>query len=167
MARTCSVCNHPQVDQINLECIEGRGSAEIAGRYGIAKPVMDHHRTAGHASRAVTRAILDTQATTLPEFAAVAITNKLYRLQELDWLYRRVKAEIEAKQVGELDPQLIRSAESVLRTSQQALGQWTPDGGAEANATRQLAQSIVIHAAITGGVADQLPKTIQPPSDES
>lgn len=39
----CSVCSHPQIDEINKELLESRSVRDIAGRYDLTKSSVDRH----------------------------------------------------------------------------------------------------------------------------
>jgi hypothetical protein len=71
-------------------------------------------------------------------------------VQELDYLYKRVRDEIESQDKGKLDGKMVAQAVNILGQAAKELGQWAPDGGDQASATKMLAQSIVIHALAKG-----------------
>lgn len=146
MGLRCFVCQHKDVDAINLACVEGVGSKDIAKTFGISQSNIDHHRKSGHAARAITAQVLAAHNGPLSELAQVAIASKTYRVRALDELFIRVRGEIAEQPTGALDPKLVREAVGILSTAAKEMGEWKPDGGEKADATRQLAQSVVIHA---------------------
>jgi len=143
----CAVCKDRRIDAINLACVEGQGTQAIAKDFGISRTLIEHHRASGHAARAITKAVLDAHSGPMSDFANICIANKLRRVQELDVLYFRLKEEISAQTVGNLDPKLVREAVGLLATAAKEMGEWRPDGGEQSDAATKLAQSIVIHAA--------------------
>ncbi|NBW07836.1 MAG: hypothetical protein EBR82_07395 [Caulobacteraceae bacterium] len=144
------VCKDKKADAINIRIMEGVGNHAIAEEFGVTVASVAHHRTAGHANRDITRQVLDAQGGPLSEFAQVAIATKLRRVRELDYLYKRVRDEIESQDKGKLDGKMVAQAVNILGQAAKELGQWAPDGGDQAAATKMLAQSIVIHALAKG-----------------
>jgi len=153
MARSCVVCRHPQVDQVNLDCQVGMGTQQIAQNYGLDRASIDHHRKSGHAEKAITSQVLQAASgAQLSQLATIAIASKVNRVRVLDDLLNRTMEEIHFKKVGELNPKLMDSARSLLESAAKEMGEWKPDGGEKAEATAKLAQSIVIHGAAIAGV---------------
>lgn len=84
MASRCQACKHPQVDEINRDCLDGVSNHHIAGRYGLTKAVVDNHRSSGHAARAMTAQVLAAgQSGVLAPLAAREIALKAARIDRL------------------------------------------------------------------------------------
>jgi transposase len=43
MPRTCSICKHKQLEQINKELINGTSYRAISGRFGVSKSSLERH----------------------------------------------------------------------------------------------------------------------------
>lgn len=44
MPRRCSVCEHPQVEAINVALVNGDALRDVAGRYGLSKTALHRHK---------------------------------------------------------------------------------------------------------------------------
>lgn len=140
------------MDVINRKVLEGVGTTQICQDHGdMTLGELNNHRASGHAGKALTAMVLDAHHGPLSDFAQYAIASKLHRVARLDGLLTRVMAEMDSQKIGELDPKLVKEAVSLLTTASKEMGEWKPDGGEKAEATAQLAQSIVIHAAVQAG----------------
>lgn len=196
MARSCSVCRHEEVNNINTMILEGVGTKGILdyckGKgYPLSMAELINHRTSGHASRELTRQVLGAAQGPLSELAKVAIASKVLRVRKLDDLILKFEEVFEqraqayghlpggntglvglrlktigqganAREIEEsfVDSNLIAEYRAVLEQAAKECGEWKPDGGEKAEATAQLAQSIVIHAAVEAQKLDQKVKTL-------
>lgn len=114
---------------------------------------LNGHRKAGHAGKGITAMVLAAGSGEIGQLARNEIAKKSVRLERLEYLYLRLHKEIEQAKVGELDPRIATAAAMMLQQAAKEMGEWRPDGGEKAEATAQLAQSIVIHAAVSSGKA--------------
>lgn len=44
MARTCTICQHPKLNEINEALVSGAAYRDIAGSYGTSKSALDRHK---------------------------------------------------------------------------------------------------------------------------
>lgn len=77
--------------------MEGVGTQAIAQTYGLSRSVVESHRTAGHAGRAVTKAVLTAQDGPLSTFASIVIANKVNRVRKLDDLVTKIEQVMQAR----------------------------------------------------------------------
>jgi hypothetical protein len=54
MPRTCTICRHPKLNEINEAVVSSVAYRDIAGRYGTSKSALDRHKP--HVSRALMKA---------------------------------------------------------------------------------------------------------------
>ena len=168
MARSCSVCRDPRVKEINIRCLEGQGTQQIAQDFGISRAMIDNHRQSGHAGKALTAMVLDAHSGPLSELHQYFIASKANRIRRLDELLRMSWEALEtqaARGKDAIDPVLIKVSKDLMESASKELGEWSPDGGKKADATAALAQSIVIHAAVAAKLHST--PSLTPNSDKS
>ncbi len=56
MALRCSVCDHPQVGEIDLALVDGGSVRDVARRFGVGRNAVHRHRKGGHISDSLVRA---------------------------------------------------------------------------------------------------------------
>jgi len=191
MAMKCPVCKHKDADLINIACMEGVGTMQIAQQYGLQTTSIDHHRRSGHPGKALTAMVLDAHNGPLSDFTRIQIASKVERMTKLQTIVDKVEQVIEerakayahlpggstglvglklriigrgiASQVVEesfFDKELAGEYRALLEQAAKEAGEWKPDGGEKADATRMLAQSIVIHASVAAQNLDQKVDTL-------
>lgn len=179
MALKCPVCRHKEINNINLACMEGVGTQQIAQDYGLERASIDHHRRSGHPAKALNALVLDAHKGPLSPFVEIQIASKVERMRKLQTIVEKVeqvlaeRAEVyshlpggstglvglKCRTIGQgaasrvveesfFDKELASEYRAILEQAAKEAGEWKPDGGDKAEATRQLAQSIVIHAAV-------------------
>ena len=56
MTRTCTVCEHPEIEEINKQLLAGGSYRDIAGQFGTSKSSLERHHKGGHILEAMTKA---------------------------------------------------------------------------------------------------------------
>jgi hypothetical protein len=191
MARSCPICRNKEVDRINIDMLDGIGTQNLAEKYRLPKSELDYHKKSGHASRALTKMVLDAHNGPLSPFVAIQIASKVERMTKLQTIVEKVEQVIReraeayshlpggstglvglklrtvgqgaaAREVEEsfFDKELAGEYRALLEQAAKEAGEWKPDGGDKADATRLLAQSIVIHASVAAQTLDSKVDTL-------
>jgi len=153
--------------------MEGVGNKQIVeDHHGMTHDALMAHRTSGHAARDLTAKVLQAGASgVLSEIAAVQISRKAYRLEQLDYAMTIVKDALDTQRAsdkGSIDAKLVAQIPILVSTAAKEMGEWRPDGGEKAESAANLARSIVIHAAAVVAAAQKdgdKPLTIDISSD--
>jgi transposase-like protein len=56
VALRCSVCDHPQVGEIDLALVDGGSVRDVARRFGVGRNAVHRHRKGGHIVESLVRA---------------------------------------------------------------------------------------------------------------
>jgi transposase-like protein len=111
VGRKCSVCNHPDRNEIDKALVTRSASMrDIAGQYGVSRSALSRHKS-NHLPRLV-------EAAKASE-AAQAVTSGVALMDELDRLLNRALAILEAAEgSGQLKValQAIREARECIKT---------------------------------------------------
>lgn len=164
MARRCVVCDDQRIEAINIRCLEGLGTQAICEEFGLSRSSVNQHRISGHAARKLTEMVIQGSTSPLSDLHQIFIAQKAFRVRRLDELLGLAWNSLKTQELGgadKVDPVLIKVSQGLLECAAKEMGEWKPDGGAKADATMQLAQSIVIHAAVSAKLSIDSDKSRQ------
>jgi hypothetical protein len=54
--RTCTICSHPELEEINKQLLNSGSYRDIAGQFGTSKSTLERHHKGGHIPEAMTKA---------------------------------------------------------------------------------------------------------------
>ncbi|GAA6745311.1 hypothetical protein Thermus71318_08120 [Thermus brockianus] len=113
VSRKCTICTHPQREEIDRELAEGRSIRDIARRYSVSRPSLHRHRT--HVQDAIQQAI---EAKVVSVGASV-----LDRIRELNREARSLLEEARSKGRYAAAVQAIGAATRLLELEAKLLGE--------------------------------------------
>lgn len=114
MPRTCSICNHPEEEAINLLLIENETFRYVSKRFGISVSALHRHKT-DHLPAAMVK------AKEVTEFAQA--DNLLDRLMSLNRTTMSILNEARQTKDNELALKAIQRAEKQLELQARLLGE--------------------------------------------
>jgi hypothetical protein len=56
MTRTCTICTHPDLEEIDKQLLIDRSYRDIAGQFGTSKSSLERHHKGGHISEVLVKA---------------------------------------------------------------------------------------------------------------